>query len=94
LALAGAGAQESEHYGRSAKSAAAVVAESTGNPRYCRGPGRVQTDMLNCTKTDAGWGYALGTQAWKRIAEPDDISGVAISRTRVTQFEARADVPC
>ena len=39
-------------------------------------PGVVQTDMSNFTKTDAGREYALGMQALKRLAEPDDIGGV------------------
>jgi 3-oxoacyl-[acyl-carrier protein] reductase len=39
-------------------------------------PGVVQTDMANFTKTDAGRDYTLGMQALKRLAEPDDISGV------------------
>ena len=38
-------------------------------------PGVVQTDMSNFTKTDAGRDYALGMQALKRLAEPDDIAG-------------------
>ncbi len=39
-------------------------------------PGVVQTDMSNFTKTDPGRDYALGLQALKRLAEPDDIAGV------------------
>jgi 3-oxoacyl-[acyl-carrier protein] reductase len=39
-------------------------------------PGVVQTDMSNFTKTDAGREYALGMQALKRLAQPDDIGGV------------------
>ena len=39
-------------------------------------PGIVQTDMSNFTKTDGGRDYALGLQALKRLAEPDDIAGV------------------
>lgn len=39
-------------------------------------PGVVQTDMSNFTKTDAGREYALGIQALKRLAQPDDIGGV------------------
>ncbi|GLS23853.1 short-chain dehydrogenase [Labrys miyagiensis] len=38
-------------------------------------PGIVQTDMSNFTKTDAGRDFALGIQALKRLAEPDDIGG-------------------
>jgi NAD(P)-dependent dehydrogenase (short-subunit alcohol dehydrogenase family) len=39
-------------------------------------PGVVETDMSNFTKTDAGRDLALGMQALKRLAQPDDISGV------------------
>ena len=39
-------------------------------------PGVVETDMLNFTKADAGRDTALGMQALKRIAQPDDIGGV------------------
>jgi 3-oxoacyl-[acyl-carrier protein] reductase len=39
-------------------------------------PGVVETDMSNFTKTDAGRELALGMQALKRIAQPDDIGGV------------------
>jgi NAD(P)-dependent dehydrogenase (short-subunit alcohol dehydrogenase family) len=39
-------------------------------------PGVVATDMSSFTKTDAGRGVALGIQALKRLAQPDDISGV------------------
>lgn len=39
-------------------------------------PGVVATDMSNFTKTEAGQEYALGMQALKRIAQPDDIGGV------------------
>src|SRR5467141_486050 len=39
-------------------------------------PGVVETDMLNFTKTDAGLDFALGIQALKRLAQPDDIGGV------------------
>src|SRR3981081_581533 len=38
-------------------------------------PGVVETDMLNFTKTDLGRDDALGMQALKRLAQPDDISG-------------------
>ncbi|SDG40061.1 NAD(P)-dependent dehydrogenase, short-chain alcohol dehydrogenase family [Paraburkholderia phenazinium] len=38
-------------------------------------PGVVATDMSNFTKTDAGRDIALGMQALKRIAQPDDIAG-------------------
>ena len=38
-------------------------------------PGVVETDMSNFTKTDAGRALTLGTQALKRVAQPDDISG-------------------
>ena len=39
-------------------------------------PGVVQTDMSNFTKTEAGRDFALGMQALKRLAQPDDIGGV------------------
>ena len=39
-------------------------------------PGVVETDMLNFTKTDASRDVALGMQALKRVAQPDDIGGV------------------
>ena len=39
-------------------------------------PGVVETDMLNFNKTDAGGDFALGMQALKRLARPDDIGGV------------------
>ena len=39
-------------------------------------PGVVQTDMSNFTKTDAARDFALGMQALKRLAQPDDIGGV------------------
>jgi NAD(P)-dependent dehydrogenase (short-subunit alcohol dehydrogenase family) len=39
-------------------------------------PGVVATDMSSFTKTDAGRDYALSLQAFKRLAEPDDIGGV------------------
>ncbi len=39
-------------------------------------PGIVATDMSVLTKTDAGRDFALGIQALKRIAQPDDIGSV------------------
>lgn len=39
-------------------------------------PGVVETGMSNFTKTDAGRGFALGMQALKRLAQPDDLGGV------------------
>ena len=39
-------------------------------------PGVVATDMSNFAKTDAGRDFALGIQALKRLAQPDDIGGV------------------
>ena len=39
-------------------------------------PGVVETDMSNFTKTEAGLDFALGMQALKRLAQPDDIGGV------------------
>ena len=38
-------------------------------------PGAVQTDMSDFLKTDAGRDFAIGIQALKRLAQPDDISG-------------------
>jgi 3-oxoacyl-[acyl-carrier protein] reductase len=39
-------------------------------------PGIVATDMSNFAKTEQGREYALGMQALKRMAQPDDIGGV------------------
>ena len=39
-------------------------------------PGIVDTDMSNFTKTEEGRSFALGIQALKRIARPEDIAGV------------------
>jgi 3-oxoacyl-[acyl-carrier protein] reductase len=39
-------------------------------------PGVVETDMSTFTKTEAGRDAALGMQALKRIAQPDDIADV------------------
>ena len=39
-------------------------------------PGVIDTDMSNFTKTQAGQEAALGMQALKRIAQPDDIAPV------------------
>jgi NAD(P)-dependent dehydrogenase (short-subunit alcohol dehydrogenase family) len=39
-------------------------------------PGVVATDMSNFAKTDAGRDFALGIQALKRLAQPDDIGDV------------------
>ena len=39
-------------------------------------PGVVATDMSTFTKTDAGRDFALAMQAFKRLAQPDDIGGV------------------
>jgi NAD(P)-dependent dehydrogenase (short-subunit alcohol dehydrogenase family) len=39
-------------------------------------PGIVATDMSNFAKTEQGREYALGIQALKRVAQPDDIGGV------------------
>ena len=39
-------------------------------------PGAVETDMSSFMRTDAGRDYTLGMQALKRLAQPDDISGV------------------
>jgi 3-oxoacyl-[acyl-carrier protein] reductase len=39
-------------------------------------PGVVETDMSSFAKTDAGRGFALGMQALKRVAQPEDIGPV------------------
>ncbi|MFY9691096.1 MAG: SDR family oxidoreductase [Candidatus Acidiferrales bacterium] len=39
-------------------------------------PGIVATDMSNFAKTDEGRNYAMGMQALKRMAQPDDIGSV------------------
>lgn len=39
-------------------------------------PGIVATDMSNFAKTAKGRDYAMGIQALKRVAQPDDIGGV------------------
>jgi 3-oxoacyl-[acyl-carrier protein] reductase len=39
-------------------------------------PGVVETDMSNFTKAEAGRNIAMGMQALKRVAQPDDIGGV------------------
>ena len=39
-------------------------------------PGVVETEMSNFTKTEAGRNVAMGMQALKRVAQPDDIGGV------------------
>jgi 3-oxoacyl-[acyl-carrier protein] reductase len=39
-------------------------------------PGVVDTEMSSFTKTNEGRDYALGMQALKRLAQPDDIGGV------------------
>jgi NAD(P)-dependent dehydrogenase (short-subunit alcohol dehydrogenase family) len=39
-------------------------------------PGVVETDMSKFTKTEAGRNVAMGMQALKRVAQPDDIGGV------------------
>ena len=48
--------------------------------RYIRvnavAPGVVATDMSKFTKTDVGRDFALGMQAFKRLAQPDDIGSV------------------
>src|SRR5208337_1709630 len=48
-------------------------------------PGVVQTDMSNFTKTEQGRDYALGLQALKRLAEPDDIGGRSEEHTSELQ---------
>jgi 3-oxoacyl-[acyl-carrier protein] reductase len=39
-------------------------------------PGIVATEMSNLIKTDPGRDFALGMQALKRLAQPDDVGGV------------------
>jgi hypothetical protein len=39
--------------------------------------------MSSFTKTEAGRDFALGMQAFKRLAQPDDIGGSAL----ITEFE-------
>jgi len=39
-------------------------------------PGVVDTEMSSLTKTDAGRDFALGMQALKRLAQPDDVADV------------------
>jgi 3-oxoacyl-[acyl-carrier protein] reductase len=39
-------------------------------------PGVVETDMSSFARTDAGRDFALGMQALKRLAQPDDIGAV------------------
>jgi NAD(P)-dependent dehydrogenase (short-subunit alcohol dehydrogenase family) len=41
-------------------------------------PGIVDTDMSNFTKTEEGRNAALGIQALKRVAQPDDIAGAVV----------------
>jgi NAD(P)-dependent dehydrogenase (short-subunit alcohol dehydrogenase family) len=41
-------------------------------------PGVVDTERSNFTKTEAGRDAALGMQALKRLAQPDDIGGVIV----------------
>jgi 3-oxoacyl-[acyl-carrier protein] reductase len=41
-------------------------------------PGVVATEMSSFVKTDEGRDYALGMQAFKRLAEPGDIAGAVV----------------
>src|SRR6266478_7512291 len=41
-------------------------------------PGIVATDMSEFAKTDEGRDYAMGLQALKRLAQPEDIAGVVV----------------
>ncbi len=54
----------------------AVVLGARGIRVNAVAPGVVETDMSNFTKTDSGRDFTLGMQALKRLAQPDDISGV------------------
>ena len=59
--------------------------------RYIRvnavAPCVVATDMSKFTKTDVGRDFALGMQAFKRLAQPDDI-GIVVA------FLASGDARC
>ncbi len=48
---------------------------SARHSRERRGAGIVATEMSAFAKTDEGRHYALGIQALKRVAEPEDIAG-------------------
>jgi 3-oxoacyl-[acyl-carrier protein] reductase len=54
----------------------AVVLGERGIRVNAVAPGVVATDMSSFTKTDAGRNSALGMQALKRLAQPDDIGSV------------------
>jgi 3-oxoacyl-[acyl-carrier protein] reductase len=54
----------------------AVALGSRGIRVNAVAPGVVETDMSSFTKTETGRDYALGIQALKRIAQPDDIAPV------------------
>lgn len=41
-------------------------------------PGVVETDMSNFAKSEAGRDFAIGMQALKRVAQPEDIAGAAV----------------
>ena len=57
-------------------------------------PGVVETDMSNFTRTDAGRDFALGMQALKRVAQPDDIAGVGrLPRLRRRALDHRRHDP-
>ena len=47
-------------------------------------PGLVATDVSNVTKADAGRAFALGMQAFKRLAQPDEWAAWSPSSPQTT----------
>jgi NAD(P)-dependent dehydrogenase (short-subunit alcohol dehydrogenase family) len=68
-------------------------AGTRGTPVNAVAPGVVETDMSNSIKTDAGREFALGLQALKRLAQPDDI-GPAVAFSRPTALVGSPATPC